>query len=227
MTIGDIQTVLGVLPQIRSVSQDLLEALRDDDQTAIESCQLEIRSWVRSIKGDVPEGCLPIFKELELHAIFVETYFAKQDYSMMRRNTVSIGVNLEKLRICLLQTHPGIVGLGIDLEKVSKLPQKDLLEEAVSCYAIGAYRGAILNAISALEATLRDLARRQTAVEKPPSLYRVIKDLEKRGQLEVQDEPILQLGRLFRNLVAHPSEFQPSEAEARGLIILAFQRLVR
>ncbi len=144
---------------------------------------------------------------------------------MMKSNAVSIGITLKKLKVCLLQTHPGIVGLGIDLEKVSKLPEKDLLEESVRCYAIGAYRGAILNAVCALEATLRDLARRQIIVKKPPPLYRVIEDLEKRGQLKAQDEPILQLGRVFRNLVAHPSEFQPSEADARGLIILAFQRL--
>lgn len=221
-----IQTILGVLPSIKGVREDLLDALREGNHDDLDSCQVELRNWVRSIKDDVPETCLSPFRELQRYVVFVERYFKQGQFKMMRSNAVSAGHALEKLRVCLVQSHPGLVGLGIDLKKVSSMPEKDLLDEAARCYGIGAYRGAIINAVSALEATLRSLATSHLSSRKAQPLYQVISKLEQKGHLRGQDEAILQLCRVFRNLVAHPSEFQPSEADARGLIAIAYQRLV-
>ncbi len=180
--------------------EGLLEALREGNEDHVDSCRLELKNWVRSIKGDVPKSCLAPLRELERHAVLVDQYFEKGNHQMMRSNCVSVGISLEKLKVCLLQVHPGLVGLGIDLKRISKSPERELLEECVKCYAIGAYRGAILNAVSALEATLRGLAKRQLLTRRPPPLYRVIEDLEKGGQLRGQDETIFHLCRVFRNL---------------------------
>jgi len=214
-----------LLSGIVQAADELVNACRQDDWDTIMNLVPKVKSFVRSIKDEVPRGTAKSqLSELDRHTQFIEVYARKRDLGYVLSNTHSIRADTERLKAAL-----GLGGKDELREAVYGLPkgkERDLLEEAIRCLEAEAPRASVVMAVCSLETLLRRLFESKTGKDsRKLDFWEVIDEVSKLQGLTDSEKGLLNLCRPFRNFAAHPSEYTHSTGEAAGLIHLAAEQV--
>src|SRR5207249_12064782 len=143
-----------LLDQLDAAGTSLVQACRVQNWAEVENSVLIIKSYVRSIKEEVPEAMVkPQITQLDQHAQFVAVYVRKRDSKFVLSNAHAIRPDVQRLRSAL-----GIGGKDELREAVEALPlgpERELLDEAVRCLEADSPRAAVVMAVCSLENLLR------------------------------------------------------------------------
>jgi len=189
----------------------------------------ELKSWIRALKEAWPDDAdNSSLVRLEQAGIFLERYAEQKNARMVKSNAASLKANHMKVREEVLRKGRscGYSDLLGSLTEIEDGPSRNYIEEACRSGSVGASRAAIVMAGCALEAEVRRIF--ESSFGKPSGKMQfasVIESLDKKGNLTPNQEAIVSICRTFRNLMAHPSDFQTSEKEAKSIIQLAFEQL--
>jgi len=212
---------MALLDGVAEASDDLVQACRKQNWADVENLVPVVKSYVRSIKEEVPEGMAKSqLTELDKHAQFVEVYSRKKDLKYVLSNAHSIKPDVQRLRSAL-----GLGGkdeLRLSVESLPDGTERDLLEEAVRCLEAESPRAAVVMAVCSLESLLRRFYESRTGQDsKKIEFWRIIDEVAKMQGLSDSERVLLDLCRPFRNFAAHPSEYTHTKGEAQGVIHLA------
>ncbi len=203
----------------------LIEAARKSNWNDVDEAATNVKSYVRSIKDDVPNGMAKgQVSKLDSHAQFVEVYSKKRDRKFVLSNAQSIRPDIQRLSSAL-----GIGGKDELRTSVEALPagvERDLLDEAVRCLEAESPRAAVVMAVCALETLLRRFYETKTGHDsKKMEFWRVIDEVAKMQGLSDPERLLLDQCRGFRNFAAHPSEYSYAKGDAQGIIHLAAEQV--
>src|SRR5436309_4319980 len=203
----------------------LIEACRKTNWGEVDESATNVKSYVRSIKDEIPEGLAKgQVSKLDSHAQFVEVYAKKRDRKFVLSNAQSIRPDIQRLASAL-----GIGGKDELRTSVEVLPvgiERDLLDEAVRCLEAESPRAAVVMAVCALENLLRRFYESKTGQDsKRMEFWRVIDEVAKMGGLSDPERVLLDQCRGFRNFAAHPSEYNYTKGDAQGIIHLAAEQV--
>ncbi len=219
------RSVGSLLDGLVQAADELVSACRKDDWDTVQNLVPKVKSFVRSIKDEVPRGIAKSqLTELDRHAQFVEVYTKKRDLGYVLSNTHSIRPDTQRLKAAL--AIGGKDELREAVEALPKGPERDLLDEAIRCLEAEAPRASVVMAVCSLESLLRHLWESKTGQDsKKLDFWEVIDEVSKLQGLTDSEKGLLNLCRPFRNFAAHPSEYTHSTGEAAGLIHLAAEKV--
>ena len=185
-------------------------------------------SWIRALNVEVPtELKKGPFRRLQQHMRFVELCLDRGDQKMVRSNIRSLRPEMIKLRsLCAANLLNPTADLGISLDELGPSQYKTMLVEACKCYKAEAFPAAVVASVCSLEGLYRSIYRQKTGKD-PTRLEfkRIIDELHDGGHLKGLEEPLLQIARIYRNFLAHPSGLSAERDETKALIQFAFAKL--
>ena len=208
---------LGVLlDELDGSAASLVQACRAQNWADVENLVLIIKSYVRSIKEEVPGDLAKAqITQLDQHAQFVAVYVRKRDLKFVLSNAHAIRPDVQRLRSAL-----GIGGKDELREAVEMLPpgrERELLDEAVRCLEADSPRAAVVMAVCSLENLLRRFYESKTKQDsKKMEFWRIIDEVAKMQGLSDSEKVLLDLCRPFRNFAAHPSEYTHTKRGGAG-----------
>jgi hypothetical protein len=217
-----------LLDELDHVVPPLQSALETNDLEEIRRRTEPVLAGVRAL-GDVLTEDLKKgpYRNLQKHVRFVEIYTRKADIRMVRGNVRSLRPDTLALRAKCASTlpspDPALVGKAVEL---TSGPYKRQYVDAVASFGAGAFGPAIVSAVSSLEGLLRDLFKRKFGRDSSEFDFKSVVDkLETEGHLTRAEAPLLQVLRVYRNLTAHPADFQASRDDAIMVLNYVFPRL--
>ncbi len=219
------RSLASLFDELVDLADQLIMSCRRGDWSRIDEMVPRVKSYVRSIKDEVPKGTANVpLRKLDTHAHFIEMYAGKKDTKYVLSNAHSIRPDLQRLRSAL----------GVDKKDelrsvIEILPdgaERKLLEEAVRCHDADAPRAAVVMAVCSLESLSRSFYVSRTQKDSGKlAFWEVIDRVSKIRRLTDAEKGLLNLCRPFRNFAAHPSEYEYSSGEAAGLIHLAAEQV--
>ena len=214
-----------LLDELDQAASSLVQACRSQNWAEIENSVPILKSYVRSIKEEVPEDLANAqVTQLDQHVQFVSVYFRKRDLKFILSNAHAIRPDVQRAKSAL-----GLGGkdeLRDSVEALPTGPERELLEEAVRCLEAESPRAAVVMAVCSLENLLRRFYESKSGQEsKRLEFWKIIDEVARMQGLTDSEKVLLDLCRPFRNFAAHPSEYAHTKGEAQGIIHLASEQV--
>lgn len=218
-------SLTGLFAELEALASVLIQSCRGGDWERVAELVPQMKSYVRSIKDDVPAGeAKSQLTRLDSHVHFVSVYATKRDPKFVLSNAHSMAPDIQRLR--------SVLGIGVAgevwsaIEDLPEGPEKRLLAEAARCYEADAHRAASVMAVCSLESLLRSFYSSKTGKDsRKLTFWELIDRVGKLRGLTDAQKGLLNLCRPFRNFAAHPSEYEYSRGESLGLIHLAAEQV--
>jgi len=219
-----------ILERLQSLSTQLSLSVAKKDEAMTKSTSDQMKSFLGVLELSWPAPELPRnFGDLRRHLEFVDYYTLRKNWEWVESNSTDCPKDLAALNAHLVplegRSRPR---LRAEVDALPPSPARPLALEAIAALEAGAYRAAIVAAGASLESLARRTYEAATKRKsKGLDFNEVIKELEGLpvGGLGKEELAIVDLLRLYRNLTAHPSEFQNPEGFAPPLVELACNML--
>ncbi len=223
---ASFNVAFAVADRLRNLAQvvSLRIAERNLEETKCLVDQMDFLAALLKLSWPLPEIPPPVGKLVQ-HIDFLERFALKTNWEMMKSNADDFPRDLEGIGASLRAEQPAIPpALGAGIAALPEGISKSFLLESVASLEAGAYKAAIVMAGASLEHYVRETYESATGKRsKNLDFIEVIKELEglPPGRVHAQHLAMANALRIYRNLTAHPSEFDDAKAYAPGLVQLA------